>query len=145
MPIGATMAGQTGVNQAKHVEQLCAGPECASNARDGRTLVHGQGRRHVEHFVHVRLGRLGHSPARVCGEGFQVTTGAFGIEHAECQRAFARAGDSGNSRDSVQGHVHIDVFQIVHSCSTYYNLVRSFRLIFHSWHNLILVFCRSQK
>ena len=115
MPVGAAMAGKTGVHEAQAVEKLRAGAEGAADAGDPGPLVQGQGRGHIEHFLHLRPGGLGHAPPGIGGEGLQITPGTLGIEDAQGQGGFAAAGDPGDADELVEGDVHIDVFQVMHS------------------------------
>ena len=114
MPVGAAMAGQTGEHQPQTVQKLGAGAEGAADARHTRPLVQGQRGGHIQHLIHRGLGRLGHAPAGVGGQGLQIAAGPFRVEHPQCQRGFPRTGHTGNSHNFIQRHVHIHVFQVVH-------------------------------
>ena len=101
MPIGAAVAGQTGVHEPQAVEQLGPGAKGAADARDAGPLVQGQRSRNVQHLVHARPGGLRHPAAGVGGQGIQVAPGALRIQHAQCQRGFAGAGHARNAHDLV--------------------------------------------
>ena len=98
----------------RQFRQLRPGAEGAADARHPRPLVQGQRRGHVEHLVHVRLGRLGHPPPGVGGKGLQIPPGALGVEHSQGQGGLSRAGHPRNPHNLVQGHVYVHVFQIVY-------------------------------
>ena len=113
MPIGAAVAGQTGVHEPQAVEQLGPGAKGAADARHAGPLVQGQRSRNVQHLVHARPGGLSHPAAGVGGQGIQVAPGALRIQHAQCQRGFAGAGHARNAHDLVQWDVHINVLEVV--------------------------------
>ena len=69
MPIRAAVAGQAGVHQPQAVEQLRPRAEGAADPRHAGPLVEGQGRRDIQHLVHIRPGRLGHPASCVGGQG----------------------------------------------------------------------------
>ena len=76
VPVGAAVAGQAGVHQPQAVEQLRPRAEGAADSRHAGPLVEGQGRRDIQHLVHVRPGRLGHPAAGVGGQGPLNTAGS---------------------------------------------------------------------
>ena len=79
MPIGAAMAGQTGVHQAQAIEQFGAGAKGAADAGHAGTLVQCQGGRDIQNIINRSPGRLGHAAAGIGGKGLQIAAGAFGI------------------------------------------------------------------
>ena len=124
VPIGAAVAGQAGPHQPQAVEELRPGAEGAADARHAGPLVQRQGRRDVQHLVHVRPGRLGHPAAGIGGQGLQIPPGALGVQHPQGQGGLPRPGDPGHPHDPVQGHVHIHIFQIVYPGAPDLDLIR---------------------
>ena len=114
VPVGAAVARQPRIHQPQAVEQLGARAESAAYAGHGRTLVQCERRGDVRDVIHLRLRRLRHAPARICGQRVEISPRAFGVQHAERERGFARPGHARDSDDPVQGNVHVYVFQIVH-------------------------------
>ena len=113
MPVGTSVAGETGIHEPEAVEQLGSGAEGAADARHARTLVERKGSRHIQYLVHIRLCRLGHPPSGVGGEGVKISAGSFGVEYAQGKGRLAGAGDAGNAHDLSQGNINIYVFQIM--------------------------------
>ena len=134
MPVGAAVAGQAGVHQPQAVEQLRPRAEGAADSRHAGPLVEGQGRRDIQHLVHIRPGRLGHPAAGVGGQGLQIPPGALGIQNPKCQRGFSRAGYPGDADDLVQLNFYVNIFQIVDSGAPDLDLVRLMRLPHHFIH-----------
>ena len=88
MPVGAAMAGQTGEHESEAVKQLRHGSESASDSRDSGPLVQGQGSRHIADIIHMSPCSLGHPPACVSRERFQIPPGTLSVEHTQGQRRF---------------------------------------------------------
>ena len=124
MPVGAAVAGQAGVHQTQAVEQFCPRAEGAADSRHAGPLVEGQGRRDIQHRIHIRPGRLGHPTAGVGGQGLQIPPGALGIQDPQRQRGFSGAGDPGDANDLVQRNFYVNIFQIVDSGTPDLDLVR---------------------
>ena len=101
MPIGAAVAGQAGEHEPQTVQQLGTRAEGAADARHTGPLVQRQRGGDVKHLIHLCLGGLGHAAAGVGGQRVKVAARAFGIQHAECQRRFARPGHARNADDFV--------------------------------------------
>ena len=70
-----------------------------------------------------RFRSLGHPAAGVGGQRLQIPAGAFGIQHPQRQRGFARPGHARNAHDLVQRDVHVDVFQVVYLCPAHEHFV----------------------
>ena len=124
MPIGAAMAGQTGVHQPQVVEQLRPRAERAADSRHAGPLVERQRGRDVQHLIHIRPGRLRHPAARVGGQGLQIPPGALGIQNPQRQGGFSGAGDPGDAHDLIEWNLYVNVFQIVDSGAPNLDLVR---------------------
>ena len=113
MPVGAPVAGKPGKHQPETVQQFRACPEGTPDTRDTGTLVQGQGRRHVQHFIHLGFGRLGHPPSRIRGKGIQISSGALRIKYPQGQRGLSGAGQPRDPHNLVQGYIYINIFQIM--------------------------------
>ena len=117
VPIRAAMVGKTREHEPQTVQQLRPRAEGAADAGHAGTLMQRQRRRNIENLVHAGLRRLRQAAARVGRERLEIAARAFGIEHAQRQRGFARAGDAGNADDFSQRDLDVDVFQIVNPCA----------------------------
>ena len=73
-----------------------------------------KGGRDVQNLIHLRLCRLRHAAAGISRKRFEISAGALRIQYAQRKRGFSRTGHARNADDLAQGHVHIDIFQIVH-------------------------------
>ena len=73
MPVGAAVAREPGEHQPEAVEQFRARAESAPDSRDARPLVHGEGGRNIQDFIHICFRGLCHSPSRVGREGLKIT------------------------------------------------------------------------
>ena len=107
--VGAAMGSEAREHQAQAVEQLRPGAEGGADAGHAGPLVQGQGRGHVQHVVHVGPRGLGHAPARIGGEGFEIAARALRVQHPQRQRGFPGAGHARDPHDPVQRDVHIDI------------------------------------
>ena len=123
MPVRAAVAGEAREHQSQAIEQFRPGAERAADARNARPLMQRQGRRHVQHVVHLRLRRLRHAPPCVSREGFQVTPRTLRVQHAERERRFAGPGHARDPDDLIKRDLDVDVFQVVNSCSAHQHFV----------------------
>ena len=101
MAVGAAVAGQAGEHEPQTVQQLGTRAEGAADARHTGPLVQRQRGGDVKHLIHLCLGGLGHAAAGVGGQRVKVAARTLGIQHAECQRRFARPGHARNADDFV--------------------------------------------
>ena len=92
VPVRAAVAGKTGIHEPQAVQKLRPCAEGAADARHAGPLVQRQRGGDVKHLIHLCLGGLGHAAAGVGGQRVKVAARALGIQHAECQRRFARPG-----------------------------------------------------
>ena len=123
MPIWASVAGKPGIHKAEAVQKLRARAEGAADSRNTRALVQGKGGRDVENLVHLRFGRLGHPPSCVGREGVQIPTRALGVENAQGEGGFAGTGEPGNADNLIERYIHINIFQVMDSCSADFNFI----------------------
>ena len=110
MAVRAAVARQAGEHQAQTVQEFRSGAEGAADAGHTGPLVQRQRGRHVENFIDLGLGGLGHAAAGVGGQGIQVAPRTLGVEHTQCQRRLARPGHARNADDFIQRHIDVDVF-----------------------------------
>ena len=110
MAVRAAVARQAGEHQAQTVQEFRSSAEGAADAGHTGPLVQRQRGRHVENFIDLGLGGLGHAAAGVGGQGIQVASRTLGVEHAQCQRRLARPGHARNADDFIQRHIDVDVF-----------------------------------
>ncbi len=63
--------------------------------------------------VHIGPLDLVEELARVGGKRLDIAALAFGVDGVKGERAFARAGESGDDGERVAGNAHVDVAQVV--------------------------------
>ena len=114
VPVGAHMTAEAREHEAQVVQKLRGGAEGGVHAGNAGPLAQGEGRRHVQHFIHGGAAGLGDAPAGIGGERLQVAAAALGVQHAQCERAFARAGNACDAHELPQRHVQAEVLQVVH-------------------------------
>ena len=122
--VRASMARETRKHEAKTIEELRPGAECASNPRDARPLVKRKCRRYMTNLVDIRGARLRHAPARIGRERLEVPARAFGIKHPERERGLARTRDARHRHDFPERNVDVDVFEVVHPCAAHRDVCR---------------------
>ena len=113
--VGAAVAGEPGEHQPKAVEELRTRAECTADARKRRSLMQGQGCRHVKDLVHGGAGCLGHAAAGIGRQRFQIAPRSFRVQHAQGERRLAGTGYAGDADDLPQRDVHVDILQIMHA------------------------------
>ena len=84
--VGASVMGQPREHQPHAVQELRRSAERAPYPGNSGTLVQRKSRRNVADVVHIGAGSLGHAPAGVRREGFEIASGSFGVERAKSQR-----------------------------------------------------------
>ena len=110
----AYVPGAAREQKSQAVEQLGHRAEGRAHTRHGRTLVQRKRRGHMQHLVNAGTTRLREATACVGGERLEVAPAAFRVEHAERQRALARARHAGHAYKLAQRNVDVDVFEVVH-------------------------------
>ena len=75
------------------------------------------------HVIDRGLARLSDAPTRVGRKRLQITARPFGIEHAECERAFARTRHARDAHKLAERNVHVHVLQIVHARTAHLDMV----------------------
>ena len=113
--------------QAQTVVELGHGAKGRTHAWHAGALVQRQGRRHVQHLVHLCMFGLRKATACVGAERFQIAARSFGIEHAQCQRALARTRDTGDAHKLPQRNVDVDIFQVMDACTAHLDSIRLLR------------------
>ena len=131
MSVRAAVGCQSGIHQTQTVQKLCSGSKGTADPRDTGALMQCQRRRNIEYFIHLRFRRTGHTSSRICGQGFQITSGALCIEDTQRQRRFSRTGYPGDSHDFVQGNIHIYIFQVMNLCTSYLDMFWFIGFVFH--------------
>ena len=74
MPVRASVAGEAGVDEPQAVEQFRPCAESAAYPGYAGSLVHGQGSRNIQHFIHIGPGCLCHPSPCIGGEGFEISS-----------------------------------------------------------------------
>ena len=97
MSVGTAMGCQTGIHQTQTVQKFRAGSKGTADPGNAGALMQCQCCRNIEDFLHLCFRRTGHTSSRVCGQGFQITSGALCIENSQRQRRFSRTGYPGDS------------------------------------------------
>ena len=128
MPVRAAMAAQTRKHQPQALEQLGPRTEGGADAGHRGPLMQGEGGRDIQHIGHVRPGGLGHAPAGIGGEGFEITAGALGVQDAQGEGGFAGAGNPGDADDFMQRDIHVNILQVVNPGSPNQDFVGGFML-----------------
>ena len=82
-----------------------------------------QGGGNVAHVIDGCLACLRNAAACVGRECLKVAARPFGVQHAKCQRAFARPGNACDSHKLAQGDVDVHVLQVVHACSAHLDVI----------------------
>ena len=130
MAVRAPVAGKAREHEAQTVEEFRHGSESAADAWNTRTLMQGQRCRHIADIVHMGPCRLGHAAAGISRERFQVSARSLSVQNSEREGGFARSGHSGDRCDPVQRDIHIDVFQIMYSCSPHLHAAGKHLIVF---------------
>jgi hypothetical protein len=115
VPVRAEVGGQPGEHQADDVEQLGRGAEGRADPGDSGALPQSKGGGYVADGVDVGTSGLSHASTGVRRQSFDIAARAFGVEDAHGHRGLARTGDAGDGDEGVQGHVDVDVLQVVHA------------------------------
>ena len=79
--------------------------------------------RDIQYLVHACFRSLRHAPASVGRERFKVTARALGVQYAQRERGFARAGHARDAYDLAKRNVYVNIFEIVDLCSTDQNFI----------------------
>ena len=85
MSIRTAVTGKTGIHQAQTVEQLRSCAEGTADTRYTGALMQCQCSGNIQDFIHTGSGSLGHTAARIGGEGFEIAPGALSVEHTQCK------------------------------------------------------------
>ena len=111
--VGAMRRAYRGVEEAQVVVDFGDGADGGAGAAAGGFLLDGDGRAEAFNGIHVGALDLVEKLARVGGESFHIAALALGVDGVEGERAFARAGKTGDDGERVARNAHVDVAQIV--------------------------------
>ncbi|MPN06041.1 hypothetical protein SDC9_153295 [bioreactor metagenome] len=129
VPVRAHVRAKTREHQPQHIEQFGRGAEGAAHAGHARALPQRKRRGDVPHRIDRGTGGMRHAPAQVGREGLDVAARPFRIQHAHRQRGLARARYPRDGHQLLQGHVHVDVLQVVYPGAAYFDRHRSSCLV----------------
>ncbi len=90
-------------------------------------LLNGNGWGKTFNKIHVRLFHALQKLARISGEGFHITSLAFGIQGIEGQRGFSGSRQAGDHDQPVSGNIHINILQVVLSGAANSDAIRCHR------------------
>ena len=131
MSVRAAVGCQSGIHQTQTVQKLRSGSKGTADPGNSGALMQCQRCRNIEDFIHLRFRRTGHTSSRICGQGFQITSGALCIEDTQRQRRFPRTGYPGDPNNFVQGNIHIYIFQVMNLCTSYLDMLWFIGFVFH--------------
>jgi len=137
MPIGTTVACQTGEHKAEAVQQLGHSAEGTAYAGNAGTLMKGERGWYITYLVHLGAGGLSHPASGIGGKGFQITAGTLCVQHTKGKGGLAGAGDTGYAYYLSKGDIYIYILEVVGFGSTYLDVVG---LHLHSGRKFTIIF-----
>jgi len=78
----------------------------------------------VEHLIHVGFRGLREAAARIGGEGLQIPTGAFRVQHPKREGRFSGARDTRDPGDFPERNIDINIFEVMDAGSAHLNMIR---------------------
>jgi hypothetical protein len=120
------MAGgpaETGKKDSEIVVNLRYGAHSGPGILGCGFLLNGYGGREAFDGIHIRLVHALQKLACIGREGFHISALSFCIKDIEGERGLAGAGKTGDDHEPIFGDVHIDVLQIVMTCTAENDLI----------------------
>jgi hypothetical protein len=95
------------------IVNFSGGGHCRAGIAAGASLFNRDSRGQACNIGDRRFLHLFEELAGVGAERFDIFPSAFGVNRVECERAFARAADTGDYYQLIAGNIQIDIFEIV--------------------------------
>ena len=121
--VRAYVAADAREQKAQAIQKLARSAERGTHAWHRWALVQRERRGHVANVVDRGFAGLRDAASRVGRKRFEVAARAFGVEHAERERAFARTRYARNAHELAERNVHVHVLQIVHARAAHFDVV----------------------
>src|SRR6185436_8821789 len=109
----AVKLGEVRPEQLHVIAQLGHGAHGRTGGLDGIALLDGDGGRDAVDAIHLRLVHAVEKLPRVRAESLDIAPLALGKERVEGERTLARAAETGDDDELVEGKIEVEILEII--------------------------------